>query len=293
MASSSSPTVQRKRLAAELRRLRGNLKGIEVSKGVGWSTTKVSRAESGKESLPPVEIEKLIDFYGAVDPLRSSLLSLAEDASQRGWWEDFADDLTPEYMEFIGLEAGASSCRTWQSDVVPGLLQVEAYSRELDAAYQRVNPGTPPTSHERFLQVRHIRQQRLTREPVLRASFVVDESVLLRGIGDDTVMRAQLTHLTHVSTLPNVELRILPLRNNQALGGANSFTIISFDSADSVPGGALGDVVNTEALTAQLDVESDANTHLFYLFFDAIWNAALSADDSRDIIVTTKERVWP
>ena len=96
MARSGSPTVRRRRLAAELRRLRGNRTGGQVSRGIGWSPTKISRAESGHESIPPSEVEKLLDFYGVEDPLRRRLLELAEDATQHGWWEDYADALTPE-----------------------------------------------------------------------------------------------------------------------------------------------------------------------------------------------------
>jgi hypothetical protein len=262
-----------------------------VSRGIGWSTTKISRAESGKESLPPAEIAKLIDFYGVTDPLRARLLSLAEDAIQRGWWEEYAGDLKPEYSEFIGLEAEALSCRNWQTDVVPGLLQTEGYSRQLDNAYRAVDPATPPAVHERFLRVRQIRQERLTREPVLQFSCILDEAVLLRGVGDDAVMRAQLAHLMEVTTLPNVVARVLPLKHNNALGGVPSFTIVSFGSMDGVPG-ELGDVVNTESLAAQLSVEDDTNTHLFGLFFDALSQAALSPADSRDLIVTTMARVW-
>jgi hypothetical protein len=105
-----------------------------IRTGVGWSTTKISRAESGRETLPPSEVEKLIDYYEVKDPLRARLLGLAEDAIQRGWWDEYADALSPEYMEFIGLEAEAASTLQWQSDVVPGLLQTEGYARQLDAA---------------------------------------------------------------------------------------------------------------------------------------------------------------
>ena len=91
MASSGSPTVRRRWLAAELRRLRGNRTGGEVSRAIGWSPTKISRAESGRESLPPTEVQKLIDYYGVTDPLRGRLLGLAEDAVRRGWWDDYDD----------------------------------------------------------------------------------------------------------------------------------------------------------------------------------------------------------
>jgi hypothetical protein len=288
----SSPTVRRKRLAAELRRLRGNRSGSEVARAVDWSTSKISRAESGKESLPPAEIAKLIDFYGVTDSLRSRLMGLAEDAAQRGWWDEYSDALSPGFIEFVGLEAEASSCRTWNTDVVPGLLQTEGYSRQLDAAYRSVDPASPPATHERFLRVRQIRQERLTRKPVLQLYSIVDEAVLLRGVGDEAVMRAQLSHLIELSALPNVDLRVLPLKKNNALGGVPSFTIISF----APPGGGereLRDVVNTESLSAELNLEGDETTHLFRLLFRKMTEASLSPSESRDLIVTITNSEWP
>ena len=154
MPPSGSPTVKRRRLAAELRKLRGSRKAGEIARAVGWSASKISRAESGHDSLPPEEIEKLVDYYGVTEPLRERLLALAEDAVQRGWWEDYADILTPQYLEFIGLEEEAASCLAWQADIVPGLLQTEAYMRQLSIAYQRVDPTIPHSENERFLQVR-------------------------------------------------------------------------------------------------------------------------------------------
>jgi len=292
MVTSGSPTVRRRRLAAELRKLRGNRTGIEVARGLGWSTTKISRAEFGRESLPPSEIEKLIDFYGASEPLRARLVALAEDATQRAWWEDYADALTPEYIEYIGLEAEASSLLHWQSDVVPGLLQTEGYARQLDAAYKMVDPMIPPTIHERFLQVRQIRQERLVREPVLQLSTVVDEAVLLRGVGDRSVMREQLVRMVESSRLPNVNLRVLPLDREIALGGAGSFAILSFGELDNPHTAALGDVVSIESLNTEIYVEGEPNAHLFRLFFQALSYAALSPANSRDFIISTLERVW-
>ena len=282
MAASRSPTVRRRRLAAELKRLRGTRKGSEVARDVGWSPSKISRAESGRDSLPPVEIEKLIDFYGVAEPLRARLLNLAEDAAQRGWWDDYADAVTPEYLEFIGLEAEASSCRHWQSHVIPGLLQTEKYARQLDVAFQTVDPTRPQTVRERFLKVRQLRQERLTREPAIQLTAVMDEAVLLRGVGNPAVMVDQLTHLAETSDLPNVDLRVLPLERDLALGAVPSFAILSFGS----PGEPLlGDVVNSETLDTELHVEGETGTHLYGLFFEQLEKASLSAAKTRDLIV--------
>jgi transcriptional regulator with XRE-family HTH domain len=105
VAASASPTVRRRRLAAELRRLRGARTGDAVARALGWSPAKISRYELGQINFPPDEVEKLLDFYEVVEPRRSQLPTLAAEASQRGWWEEFSDVLAPEFMEFIGLEA--------------------------------------------------------------------------------------------------------------------------------------------------------------------------------------------
>jgi hypothetical protein len=291
MTPSGSPTVRRRRLAAELRRLRGNRTGGEVSRSIGWSPTKISRAESGRESLPPLEVRKLLDYYGVSDPLRGRLLELAEDAIQRGWWEDYADALTPQSMEFAGLEAEAVSSFQWQADGIPGLLQTEDYARQLGIAYQTVVPTIPPRMLERALQVRMRRQWRLAREPTLQLSVVMDEAVLLRRVGDLGIMRAQLERLADEAERPNVDLRVLPLNQNTGLV-AGSFVIMSFGSNGTSTTPVLADVVSTESVNAELYVEGETDTHLYRLFFQALRKAALPPDASRHFIISTIERAW-
>jgi hypothetical protein len=291
MAPSLSPTVRRRRLAAELRRLRGKRTGGEVSRGIGWSPTKISRAESGHESIPSAEVEKLLDFYGVEDPLRGRLLELAEDATQRGWWEDYADALTPEYMEFIGLEAEAVSSLQWQADLIPGHFQTEAYARQLTDAYRTVVPTTPPRMFDRFVEVRMRRQERLTHDPVLQLSVVLDEAVLLRRVGDRGVMRAQLEHLAEVADMPNIDLRVMPLDREIALL-SGSFVIMSFGSLSTTEAARLGDVVSTESLNTELYiVGEETDTHLYRLFFQAVTKASLSPVKSQQLITTIK-RTW-
>jgi len=290
MPTSGSPTVRRRRLAAELRRLRGPRKGGDVARAIGWSPSKISRAESGRESLPPAEIEKLIDYYDVSEPLHGRLLELAEDAVQRGWWEDYADIPAPQLLEFIGLEAEAVSSFQWQADAIPGLLQTEDYARQIGIAYQSVVPTIPPSALERSLRVRMLRQERLVREPVLRLSIVLDEAVLLRRVGDSAVMRAQLTRLAEAAESPNVDIRVLPLRQNPGLI-AGSFVIMRFGS-QGAPEGGLGDVVSTESLATEIYVEGETDTRLYSIFFDSLGKSALSPVDSRLLIMSTIDRVW-
>jgi hypothetical protein len=292
MTPPGSPTVRRRRLAAELRRLRGKRTGGQVSRSIGWSPTKISRAESGHESIPPPEVEKLLDFYGVKDPLRGRLLELAEDAVQHGWWEDYADVLNPQLLEFIGLEAEAVSSLQWQADFIPGLLQTEDYARQLyDAVRSLVDPATPPSAVDRFVRARMLRQERLTHEPVLQLSVILDEAVLLRSIGDRGIMRVQLQRLLHVADLPNVDLRVMPLDRKSALL-TSSFVIMSFGSRSTAEAASLGDVVGTESLSNELYVEGETDTYPYRLFFQALTEASLPPTKSRDLIVTVLQRAW-
>jgi hypothetical protein len=233
-------------------------------------------------------VVKLLDYYQVPDPLRAQLLGLAEDAVQRGWWDDYSDVLAPEFLEFVGLEAEALSCLQWQVDTIPGLLQTEDYIRQLNAAYRTLTPTTPPSVHERVMRVRAHRQERLLREPVLQLSVVIDEGVLLRKVGNSAIMRGQLEHLLEAADRPNVDLRILPLNREVALQ-SGSFVILSFGDNTTSGTAGLSDVVSTESLTTELYTEGETDTHLYRLFFDALAKASKSPEESRNVIVAAIE----
>lgn len=289
MTSSTSPTVRRRRLAAELRRLRGGHTLSAVAAALGWSAAKVSRYELGQGSFPLEEIQKLVDYYGVTEPRRAQLLALAVEANERAWWYDYADALSPEYMEFIGLEAEAGSELVWQVAAVPGLLQTEDYARAIHVAHQQV-VLMPPGGFERRVQVRMIRQQVLTtRNPPLELSAVIDESVLLRKVGSRRVMFAQLHHLAEMAELPNINLRVLPLRGKTSLR-ADSFGVFGFSAQHETS--KLGDVVTTESVKSELYIEGETETYEFRLFFDAFTEASLPAGQSRELILETARQQW-
>jgi hypothetical protein len=273
-----------------LRRLRGARTGGTIAGALGWSSAKISRYELGQTNFPLEEVEKLLDFYEVAEPRRSQLLALAADASERGWWQEYADALAASYVEFIGLEAEAASVAEWQPQAVPGLLQTREYARQVIAAFQSV-VLMPPGHVERRSRVRMLRQRLLTeRDPLLELSAVIDESVLLRKVGSRDVMRAQLRHLADMAELPNVQIRVLPLQSDTSLM-ADSFIVLGF--SQQYEAGALGDVVSTESqIDHGLWIEGESDTYIYRLIFQALERAALPPDDSRDLITQTAQRVW-
>jgi transcriptional regulator with XRE-family HTH domain len=288
MIAPGSPTVRRRRLAAELRGIRESKgkSGDAVAAALKWSPSKISRYERARTGLRPREVERLLDYYQITGSRRALLLALAEDAAQKGWWEEFGDSLSEDYQQFIGLEHEATSMAIWHVDVVTGLLQTESYTRHIISSYSRVEP-VPPGMIGRLVRVRMQRQQVLDREG-LQLSVVLDESVLKRRIGDESVMYEQLQRLAREADRPNLTLQILPLDTQHTVFG-ESFVIFGF-GADS--DAMLQDVVSTEHLRSGFTLEGERETYLHRIAFQMLAQASLDPVASRDLILETAESYW-
>jgi transcriptional regulator with XRE-family HTH domain len=288
MIAPGSPTVRRRRLAAELRGIRESKgkSGDTVAAALKWSPSKISRYERARTGLRPQEVERLLDYYEITGPRRALLLGLAEDAAQKGWWEEFTDSLSEDYKQFIGLEHEATSMAIWHVDVVTGLLQTEEYARHIIGSYSRVEPVAPGMIG-RLVRVRMRRQQVLDRDG-LQLSVVLDESVLKRRIGDEAVMYDQLQRLVKEADRPNLTLQVLPLDAQHSVFG-ESFVIFSFgQDADAM----LQDVVSTEHLRSGFTLEGERDTYLHRIAFQMLVDAALDPVASRKLILETAETYW-
>ncbi len=280
--------MRRRRLAAELRAIRESRgkSGDAVAAALKWSASKISRYERARTSLRPKEVERLLDYYQISGRRREILLGLAEDAAQKGWWEEFSDSISENYQQFIGLEYEASSMSIWHVDVVTGLLQTEAYARHIISSLSRIEP-IPPGMIGRIVAVRMRRQQVLERAG-LQLSVVLDESVLRRRIGDESVMYEQLHRLAREAEKPNVNVQVLPLDAQHSVFG-ESFVIFGF----AVDGNAITqEVVSTETMKGGFILEAERETYLHRIAFQVLADAALDPAASRDLILQTAESCW-
>jgi transcriptional regulator with XRE-family HTH domain len=289
MAMPGSPMVRRRRLAAELRSIResSGKSGDNVAAALNWSPSKISRYELARTGLKVPEVEKLLDYYQISGARRDQLLDLARDAAKKAWWEDYPVELSLDYRQYIGFEHEASSIAIWHVEVVPGLLQTQAYARDIIANYGVIEPIAPGMI-ERLVRLRMQRQQVLTREPPVELSVVLDESCLQRRIGTEQVMYDQLTHLAELASRPNIAIRILPLEARHTVLGP-AFVVFHFGSfSDAI----LHDVVASEQLKNVYTVEDEQQTHLHGLVFQSLVSASLDEDSSRALILQTAESCW-
>lgn len=286
MAPPASPTVRRRRLAAELRRLREDrdLTLDDVADRLKWSASKLSRIENAKTGIKPPDVKRLLELYGVLGPAAEELLTLARDAERRGWWEGFSDALSGEYSAFIGLESEALAEAQWELTLIPGLLQTGAYARQTVLALQSI-VGLPPGQVEARVEARLRRQAVLTRERPLELTVVLDESVLLRDFGGREIMREQLLHLVQVGRLPNVTVHVRPLTSPHLPPGVDSFQILRF-------GRTFHDVVFADMLSRSVYFEEDLDTYHYGLAFDRLVEQSLNPDESAKMISNIAEHVW-
>ncbi|TDD95002.1 helix-turn-helix domain-containing protein [Actinomadura rubrisoli] len=284
MSTSRGPSVRQRRLAAELRRLRERkgLTGDEVAERLAWSTAKVSRIENARTGAKISDVRRLLDLYEIDGARHDDLVSLAHDAAERGWWEDYRDLPSP-LADFIALESEATAVREWGSTVIPGLLQTESYARHVIGGWSAL-ATLPPQELERRVEVRIRRQELLRRANPLELSVVLDEAVLRRRIGDRKVMREQLEHLRRMAELPGVNVQILPLDGAHSVL-AETFILLEFSPVHDI---VFPDIVHTESLTIS-HFADETVTYMYRLAYTSLAGQALNAADSRRRIIEVRD----
>lgn len=288
MPEPASPTVRRRRLAAELRRLRerAGLTGDDVAKRVKWSASKVSRIETAQTAPRDSDIKKLLALYGIEGRSAEELLALAEEAARKGWWETYSQTLPPDYSALIGMEAEAQSALSWAAQIIPGLFQTADYALEVTNGYlERIDPE-PPSETRRRVEARLARQQVLTRDNPLRLSAVLDESVLHRRFGNRDVMNSQIKKLLEWSERDNISLRILPLDGRHPIG-TGAFVLLQFGDVHHV---THQDVVYIENLTGGRYVEEEEEVYRYQRSFDRLSELALDKAKSREMLMIARDK---
>ncbi|MEU9884208.1 helix-turn-helix transcriptional regulator [Sphaerisporangium sp. NPDC051011] len=279
------PTVRRRRLAGELRRLRERQAVTieEAAERVGWSTAKLSRIETARVGVTSPDLTRLLDLYELDTQKRATLHSLARTARTRGWWDAYSDSLPSDYATYIQLEAEAAFVRSFDGMLVHGLLQTEDYAREVIRS--ALMALSPPAEVERRVEVRMTRQKLLLSEDSpLRFWTVIDEAALRRCVGSESVMRGQYAKLLECMMWDNVTIQVLPTAVGAHPATAGSFAIMEFREPHDP------NVAYVESMTSILYVEGDVELYRYTLAFDHLRAVALSPDRSRALISQMAER---
>ncbi|MFJ1457984.1 helix-turn-helix domain-containing protein [Nocardia sp. N2S4-5] len=282
LVAERGPTALRIAVGGQLRKLREQCGITREAAGehIRGSHAKISRLELGRTGFKERDIRDLLSLYGVNDPEeRESFLELVRTANRPGWWHRDSD-LLPQWFEtYIGLEHAAHSIRTFEAQLIPGLLQTEAYTRAV------VELGHEEGEAARRVELRLRRQEVLDRPGAPTLWAIVDETVLHRPVGGNAVLREQLEHLVEMSERPNVTLQVLPYAAGGHAAVGSSFAILRFAEQE------LPDIVYIEQLTSALYLDRSQDLDLYRRVMDRLSIQAEPPEKSRQLMKAAAARL--
>ncbi|MEV0773602.1 helix-turn-helix domain-containing protein [Nocardia salmonicida] len=206
--SNNNTTLPRRVLGRRLRELRegAGLSRATAAKAAEMGSQTLWRLESGRSSeVKKMVVNALCDLYEADDEDRRLLVWLAQESRKDGWWQSFSDALVPDAEMYVGLEQSASRITSWQSTLLPGLVQTSDYRR---AMWQVSQSQDRVVDLDREIDLIAKRQERL-QDSDFALEVLLSESAVRHQIGDRHVMADQLRRLIEVGAQPNVTVRIV------------------------------------------------------------------------------------
>ncbi|MGW3364569.1 helix-turn-helix domain-containing protein [Streptosporangium canum] len=277
-----SPTVKRRRLSAELVRLRqqAGLTVEEVSQRLEWSTGRLTHMETNKWVRPDLgNIRALLDVYGVADrQIRDAIVDLARQSREKGWWAKYNDVFRGSLP---GFEADATQIRTYEALYIPGLLQTPAYAKAVLRAGQVLDDA----AIQRRVEGRLARQQTLQREKPPMLWAVIDEAACRKLVGGPEVMREQLQHLIKRAAEPYITIQILLDSAGAHAAMAGPFVLLDFAS-ELDPS-----VVYLETATDSLHLEKPEEIQTYSLRFNRVVATALSPQASVEYLMTLADQL--
>lgn len=284
MAEAHGPAGPRRRLGSELRRLRNEarLHLEDVARELDCSTSKISRLENGKGIPKLPDVRELLRIYGVEsEATRDSLLGLAREGRQQGWWEPYTEGVQAERFvldapgRYPALETEAIAVRLFTSMIVPGLLQTADYAREMLTA---ILPHHRRPEIERLIDLRLERQSALRRaESPLQLSAVIDEALLHRVVGSPALMCGQLEAILEKSELANVEVRVLAFDAGFHRAHLGQFTLLELREP-------LDDIVYIEGHGGDSYLDSADDVKLYKEVFSDVVSKALPPRESAALV---------
>jgi transcriptional regulator with XRE-family HTH domain len=272
-----SPTVRRRRLALELRRLReaAKLTCEDVAARLECSASKISRIETGRVSVSPRDVRDLLRIYNVPDHQHESLIQLARQSRQKGWWHAYGQDVQPHLATYFSMESAASEIRTYSVARIPGLLQTESYARAVISASRLGSSYPVPTDWPVELLME---RQRLAMANPPSVWLIMDEAALRRQVGGRENTRQQIEHMIKLSSMPTVCLQFIPFSSGEYAAMDLPFVILGFpDKADP-------DVACAGYPTGVLWIEDVAEVDRYNLIFHHLQATALSPEESRALM---------
>jgi hypothetical protein len=266
-----STTVVRRQLGRRLRRLREGVgkKHADLEEARIASRTTMWRIEKGKIPVREGQVFELCRFYGATHEETDALVELAAGTRGGGWFEEFGQAVPDGFNLYADLESSSSAVNMWHPELVPGLLQTEAYARALISSL----PYEPDELESR-VAFRMERQRAVLdgNEPPM-ATAVLGAGALLLAVGSEAVMEEQRDHLRTLGQRPMVDVKVLPWDAGPHPSTKGAFTLLDYDDPDDPA------MVFVEAHHGDLYIDDATQVAEYRRVFDIVHELARSIEE--------------
>jgi hypothetical protein len=199
-----------------------------VAHALRCTVTKVSYFENAQRPVVPRDLDEvLLPLYGVPEDRWPDYLEAADKARQKGWWEEYSEEVLPEWFRrYVGFEQGTSEVRTYEPQFIPGLLQIPEYT---GAILRRGPIELRQRDLDEVVELRVRRQSLVTRdEDPVALWAILDEAALHRAAGGPEAMHEQIEHLVEMAERPNITMQVLPFSEGIHPGMSSGFTILRF-----------------------------------------------------------------
>ena len=279
MTRKPGPTIRRWQLGQELRELREAAKIAPkiAAEELEIGTSTLSKIEGGKQTIKGTYVKLLAPLYGVDSERRDHLLALATEANQSEWYSPYSKWVPDWFRLYLGYESSASAIRTYESELVPGLLQTERYAKAVAEANR---PNVTEADLARTLELRRGRQEQMRQPDSIALHVIINEAVIRRSVGGNAVMREQVEQLVEAAQRPHVTLQVLPFSVGAHPALTAPFTLRGFEDCPGM------NTVYLESGRGALYLEKQADLDRYGWMFDQLNRMALSPNDSRDFLGT-------
>ncbi|MFF3273388.1 helix-turn-helix domain-containing protein [Streptomyces chrestomyceticus] len=269
---SSSAQAAREVLAARLGALRreAGLSGHELAVRCGWSPAKSSRMERARTPASDADIRAWCTACGAGDQV-ADLVAANRQADQMyvHWKKLHRHGMRRAQEEVIPLYESTRHFRVYCSNVIPGMLQTEAYAAALlstIAAFQNTPDDADSAAASR------VERSQVVFQGGHEFALLVEETVLRHRIGDADTMAGQLGFLLAVMTLPNVSFGVIPFGAERRMWPLEAFYL--FDDRR----------VSVELLTAAVNISAPSEIATYAKAFAGLSGIAVYGTTARSLI---------
>ncbi|MET9228157.1 helix-turn-helix transcriptional regulator [Lentzea sp. NPDC003310] len=238
-----------------------------------WQEAKLSDAVNGKGGVSELDVIRLLSYCRVPHAELDRMVALYRESREKGWLLFPEDGVPDQLRSLVDQERLASKVTVWTMNVLPGLLQIAGYIREVaEKSSRKLLPA----------DIDALIRAKLERQAILRPGkeffFYVHEQALRLPVGGQLLMRTQLNHIMVMLVRQYITFRIVPTAIGAHAGLASNFTLLNYDRFEPV--------VYLENLNTGLFLEDKASLDMYADLVKALDRDALDAEQSRGLITS-------